>query len=125
MEQVYKKDGTLINLLQDADVEAGAKYIKFSNGILICWDYPLRSANVNSQWGSLYFGYIRESIKFPMPFIYAPVITLTCQNQNVICATLAKNGYTKDSINEVMLISAEAVSNYEMYLHYIAIGRWK
>ena len=125
MEQVYKKDGTLINLLQDVDVETGDNYIKFSNGTLICWGYPYQVTDVNIKWGSLYYCYLKDVVQFPIPFIDYPVVNLTCQNAGVICATLSSDGYTKSGINQVMITSAEPQSDYGFNLHYIAIGRWK
>lgn len=125
MQKVYKKDGTLINLLQDVDIDSKFGYLKLPDGSLICWGYPSITVNSVNTWGSIYYGYVDVDIEFPIPFINSPVIQLTCQRENVISANIAGDGYTKEKINRIMVVSATKQENYYIYLQWVAIGRWK
>ena len=56
MEQVYKKDGTLINLLQDVDISSGDNYIYFPDGTLICkGSFEVNGYGTSKGWLQVHF----------------------------------------------------------------------
>ena len=37
-------------------VESGDKYIKFDNGLMIQWGHIIKDIDINTAWGSVYYG---------------------------------------------------------------------
>ena len=97
-------DGTLTwgNKKVDTIEEQGEEYIRYSNGIQICWSYITAGATVTKN--------------FPKSFSQPPNISLTSDTSNtdsrVTCQCTSQ--------------TVTAYRNFEYYgSFYIAIGRWK
>lgn len=116
-----KKTNELIQLISVAD--AGNGYIRFSNGLQICYmsiygEKP--SDNTGNCRGAI--------IKFPMPFINNPIITLSRYLNDIYL----NNEYMKDihygrlTHESFMIIGFnEADEANVINFSYIAIGKWK
>ena len=112
-------------LLKDSAIIHGnnefGRYIKFSNGDLICWRYIRTTPNYVSTWGNFnFFNFI--NIQFPHEFADPPFVSVT-----VISGPTYILGQVKR--DAVKLIECElfkndsAVQQGEFYM--FAIGRWK
>ena len=86
----------------DTIEEQGEEYIRYSNGIQICWGYVDAGVTV--------------TINFPKSFLKRPSISVTCNT------TDTNSVVTAQATNQTMT----ACCNFEYYgSFYIAIGRWK
>ena len=86
----------------DTIEEQGEEYIRYSNGIQICWGYADAGVTV--------------TINFPKSFLKRPSISVTCNT------TDTNSVVTAQATNQTMT----ACCNFEYYgSFYIAIGRWK
>ena len=86
----------------DTIEEQGEEYIRYSNGIQICWGYVDAGVTV--------------TINFPKSFLKRPGISVTCNT------TDTNSVVTAQATNQTMT----ACCNFEYYgSFYIAIGRWK
>lgn len=123
MEQVYKKDGTLINLLQDVDIEVvenNGIAIKFSNGYMIAYGFIGLYGTFEDK--GVYLCTLEVNTSFPV----------SCVDSNpVVCATIsgATGGIYRlekdvDKIKSITLIGNGAYG-FSTIANYIAIGRWK
>lgn len=114
-----------VKLLKDSAIIHGnnefGRYIKFSNGVLICWRYVSTTPTYISQWGNL-FHYEIQNFQFPYVFADAPFV----QVSNIGGHTFLTGQIQR---NEARIIKAElmkneqSISNCEFYI--LAVGRWK
>lgn len=125
MKSVYKKDGTLINLLQDVDIEAGTSYIKFPNGIAIVFmkkDFEGSFVALGGEYRLM----LNNPFIFPIKFIEIPTITVSTAN-TIDYAYCSAVGVVRDntSINILALGRPTEIKNTTVGVQVIAIGRWK
>ena len=114
--------------------ESGDNYIRFSNGLQICYDYieihnpPLRQVD-----GS------KENVLFPVPFINGNIYITCTRDCGGFTADLVNNSpavwYYHGHMSTIgfqvcgdpnadKTIKDDLSTNY-MYFSYIAIGKWK
>lgn len=127
MIEVYDKNGTKLNLLQDSDIESEKdSFIKFPDGTLICYGYLEREdVSFSMQTGSMYRAIIDSNITFPIPYVTYPRVVVTsgsdadyqyCDVYGVI--------RNKEGISRIDLLKPVNETG-NVLLQYIAIGRWK
>ena len=125
MESVYKKDGTLINLLQDVDIEAGTSYIKFPNGIAIVFMKKDFEGDFVAQGGE-YRLVLENPFTFPFSFVDYPTISVTTANTDdyAYCSVV---GVLRglNMITQISLGRPTAITGNRVGVQVIAIGRWK
>lgn len=104
------------NLLNNLLTNSGDNYLKFSNGILICWG----NGNFTTSTGGV--GFYETDITFPVPFkdknSYSISFTQTNQWDTGKIATLGKSWSSGGSA-----IIFSNSPNWDFT--YIAIGKWK
>lgn len=125
MESVYKKDGTLINLLQDVDIEAGTSYIKFSNGIAIVFMKKDFEGDFVAQGGE-YRLVLGNPFTFPFSFVDYPTISVTTANTDdyAYCSVVGVQR-NLSMITQIALGRPTAITGNIVGVQVIAIGRWK
>lgn len=125
MESVYKKDGTLINLLQDVDIEAGTSYIKFPNGIAIIFMRKDFEGDFVAQGGE-YRLVLGDPFTFPFSFVDYPTISVTTANTEdyAYCSVVGVQR-NLSMIMQIALGRPTAITGNVVGVQVIAIGRWK
>ena len=95
-------DSHIVDTIEEQGVETYSGYIRYSNGIQICWGYIGAGVTV--------------TINFPKSFSQRPSISVTSNT------TDTNSVVTAQATNQTMT----ACCNFEYYgSFYIAIGRWK
>ena len=95
-------NGNKVDTIEEQGVETYSGYIRYSNGIQICWGYIGAGAAVTKN--------------FPKSFSQRPSISVTSNT------TDTNSVVTAQATNQAMT----ACRNFEYYgSFYIAIGRWK
>ena len=119
MESVYKKDGTLINLLQYDDIVSGTNYIKFPSGTLICFGSFVINVEFKEE-GNMNISRTSTSQQFPIQFIETPSLSLLSASSGAIY----RCEYDRNKIFNIIMFSNN-ISTSKSTIKYIAIGRWK
>nr|DAU93665.1 MAG TPA: hypothetical protein [Caudoviricetes sp.] len=103
---------------------SGYYALKYPNGILEIVAYFERAVSFY-QSGNLYRGDVIEDIKFPIPFVNLPNVTVTTLSSEdyVYCAVC---GVIRD-MNSIKRITVQkgTAGNGNVSFHYRAIGFWK
>ena len=73
-------------------------------------------------YNTMYYGAINCNHSFPIAFISAPVVTTTIHSDNLTC--LDGLGISATKINWIGIMSPQTSVN-NVYIDFIAIGRWK
>lgn len=112
--------------------EIGDNYIKFENGLLVCWGQKVSGGvPITNQWGSIYSsGSSNPKLKFddfPIPFTEIPTITYTSRPDFNNSWFMADDGMKPTTKNPggVQLLRGTSNNECSAILNYIAIGRWK
>lgn len=120
MEQVYKKDGTLINLLQDVDISSGDNYIYFPDGTLICKG----SFGVNGNGTSKGYLQVHFPAEFKDKLSSITITNIYSYNDSIVwnLSDIKEDGFNAyyNCLDGSSLNSSQNAS-----ASYIAIGRWK
>lgn len=111
-------------LNSDIGSNANGSYIKFANGILICWYYDTVSDQaLNTPYGDFFLG--SRTMTFPIPFISPPAVTCSMFRWG----TSASWGMAAaSSVNTCLLYGLDIISREAgtaTAISYIAIGKWK
>jgi hypothetical protein len=116
----------------DFPVEVGANgiwtYRKWNSGIAECWGTKQEKVDITQRWewetgNVVCFGLVSAS-EFPFKFAATPHCQVTVATGNAAwhaCNDCAYVDYTQP----VMLYRAEAIADYDCYITYYAIGRYK
>lgn len=120
MESVYKKDGTLINLLQDVDISSGDNYIYFPDGTLICKG----SFGVNGDGASRGWLQVHFPAEFKDKLSSITITNIYSYNDSIVwnLGDIDEYGF-KAYYN--CLDGSSLNSNQIASAFYVAIGRWK
>lgn len=125
MKTVYEKNGNTVNLLQDSDIENGANYIKFPNGIAIVFMKKDFEGDFVAQGGE-YRLVLETPFTFPFSFIEYPTISVTTANikDYAYCSVVGvQRGL--NMITQIALGRPTAITGNSVGVQVIAIGRWK
>lgn len=125
MKTVYEKNGNVVNILQDSDIENGTNYIKFPNGIAIVF----MKKDFNGSFvalGGEYRLMLNDPFMFPIEFIEVPAITVSTAN-TIDYAYCSSVGIVRDNtgIKILALGRPTEIKNTTVGVQVIAIGRWK
>lgn len=106
----------------DTIEEQGEGYIRYSNGIQICWGKISRTSSSKS-WDIFYESSESFSENYPKSFISLPAVT-TGSDGNDFCLIEAARGTTTQTPN-MFAIRPSEFTDRTFTISYIAIGRWK
>ena len=103
-------------------------WIKYSDGTMICTRTMPITISCNKQWGSLYYGTNTDTWNFPQTFIAPPIMSIKCINTG--SGSFFAGEYTGLEIGNsyfknIDIIRPNSYNNIEVFVHCIAIGRWK
>lgn len=128
------------NIFNTNNIEYGSTengtYIKFPDGILICFNgkFVTGTVEANHRWngeGPLY-GYLYDPFPdFPVKFIETPKAYgfSIASSSSIYYANGFRNGTTEgihaNNIGGCYIFSGKAVENDPFYLSYYAVGKWK
>ena len=109
--------------IQEAGSNSNGNYIKFSNGILVCYVTKTYRIAITNAWGSLYESARTQLGTWPVAFIEAPVMAWACvKGTSVWLEAVAP---TNTSIGNSWFMRPVGEPNAETTMTYIAIGKWK
>lgn len=113
MQELFKRDGTQVSLLQDVDLQSSSNYLKLPDGTLIQYgEYITENTD-------------RATIYFNIPFIDTKYSICIEQSWFTIHQTRTLNNKQKTSC-EVVFFNSELTTIFGGHRgNYIAIGRWK
>ena len=128
-ENVEYNNDTLKNTL-DKIIESGSndngRWIKYSDGTMICYASVLREINFYSS-GSSYTGETTSKITFPQQFAETPRVTMNTQHDGDYYYCIVY-GFLRDktSITKITFLRTSSPNAaVEIPFAYIAIGKWK
>ena len=122
---LFIQDADIINLDGVADFivsqgsNADGHWIRYANGIQICWREDLSPLTADATSGGMYYGY--RSLNFPQNFIDTPTVTNTSRR----ISGMQWTGLRGVSTTHVDLYLISTSNGSSGYLNYMAIGRWK
>lgn len=112
-------------LLKEHSIEHGnnefGRFVKFYNGVLICWRYISISPYYMYPWGNMHF-FAFQNMQYSHIFVDAPFVSIT----NIGGSTYIVGQVKRDNekITECELFKHDNnVKGAEFYI--FAIGRWK
>ena len=107
----------------DTIEEQGDGYIRYSNGLQICWGKISRTTSSSAPWNNFYESSENFSENYPKSFISLPAVTAG-SNGDEYCFIEAAKGTTTQT--PIMLATRPSeFTNLKFTISYIAIGRWK
>jgi hypothetical protein len=117
----------------DAIVEQGTKdnwyYRKYANGTAECWRRVSQTVDINTEWGSVYYGNCEE-VEFPFSFYTAPIVNATVESGYALwlmswtgSASVGTTLANKPA--SLRVARPTAVTGANIIIAYHAIGRWK
>ena len=115
-----------INANEGIIVDSGNGYIKYGNGIMICYGRVSRTVNLNTQWSptGLWYGVTMAGETFAKEFTGIPFVQMSVESSSTCWLTPAGTSLATKTYNYQLLSGAEQ-SNLSVYINYVAIGTWK
>ena len=113
MQKVFDKLGNEKQLLENNDIEFGEGYIKFSNGILICF------GRVEAKAGE-----VEGMYTYAKTFISIPVTVAVHNWSNISRGQVTVGGRSRTQVNVEIYDNDNDISR-DRHADLISIGRWK
>lgn len=97
-------------------------WIKYADGTMICYGI-FTGTLTTAAWGTIADGNLSGTFTFPQSFINVPIITaVDCSGYSFMITQIIS---TQTGVSKITLARSNAVSNVNVSVSYIAIGRWK
>ena len=122
---------TAINGILESGSNANGSYIKFSDGTMVCYSTQLFSnVNCSTAWGNIYSNSNdkRNFNNFPVSFVDEPIVTMRLATGNAdgwIMSANINGGPSTTNPGGWQMCRATSNSSCNIYVSYIAIGKWK
>lgn len=100
------------------------RYMKFSDGSLICMISVTYTGAISTQSGSMYYGSAISLGSWPVSFTATPYISISVRSVND-CFAANISGASATSAGTTYLWSNRSKNSNTYYIDVIAIGRWK
>nr|WP_289038291.1 phage tail spike protein [uncultured Allobacillus sp.] len=125
---LYTGDGP-VDAIVDQGSNADGEYIRYANGIQICW-HDIEHTNVSTSRSSYQIDWFRASVYwyYPMPFVDSPSAHYSARVSTdgiISLAPVMQRIYSKSTTRLASQIVSPDDFNEVMHLSYFAIGRWK
>lgn len=104
---------------------SGTNYIRYTNGLQICWGRWSTNVTIDTTQGGIYYGVVPTLPTFPVPFTENPAINVNHVNGSAIYCACCAIGVSYTNITHLAFYRGSAISNATISLNYTAIGRWK
>lgn len=113
----YINDESLSDILDELSVDSqSTNYIRYANGVQICWaTIELQNLVRNQGYSHVYY--------FPKPFTSTPSVTVNYSSGYAVDTGIASEG--ADNTHCTFWIKNTAIDVQTFYINYIAIGYWK
>ena len=107
----------------------GWQWRKYANGTAECWRRVSQKVNIETEWGSVYYGNCEE-VNFPFAFYSAPIVNATVESGYgmwLMAWTGSDSAGTTLATKPASLrvVRPTAVTEASIIIAYHAIGRWK
>ena len=122
-EYTFPKATNATNATNWSGCTQGSNFIKFPNGIQICFGRATINIAVNIATGYLYYGTWNDSIPFPVPFSDTPAVTL--QPEGNLLKSAGLKSFTSSAITGINLFDSQSRGAQNWLISWVAIGRWK
>lgn len=103
--------------------EIGEDYIRYNNGLQICWINKNDNVTVNSAYGSLYQG--TYTWIFPVAFSASPLVSIGAMRWGTGASWGTLSGAPTTTQAVLRCIDAFTRASGSTYINAIAIGWWK
>ena len=121
-----KIEDELVTLEDGSIVEKGTGYIKYGNGIMICYGRVSKTVSLNTQWNptGLWYCSAITGETFAEEFTSIPMVQMSVESVTT-CWLVPSSISTKAKTYSYQLLSGATQSNITAYINYVAIGTWK
>lgn len=100
----------------------GSNYIRYENGLQICWGSVSREVSATGAWGNIFSGGISNAINFDVSFTSAPSVSASVNDSSFTVGRLVRSA---SAITGLELYRGSSASATSVTVSYIAIGKWK
>ena len=123
MENKLEIGGQTIFGMESGGNSTDGYWIKYADGRLICYGKtPPMNSGTLTLYSGMYYGVIECEYNFPMAFISVPIVSTTIHSDNL---TVCDGLYVLSTkIRHIGILTPQS-SVDNVYVDYIAIGRWK
>ena len=122
VNQLDRIEDTLANIVETGGSSSG-NYIKFSNGVMICYGKKTVSTGSWAQWGNAVNWDESNVLSFPHTFDNAISCTTTICGS--FAASIVRTQFDNNGITQITFSRASGANNSDMIFSYIAIGTWQ
>ena len=136
---LYEDDGNGVSVplatkyasMAEAGVEeSGNGYIRYKNGIQMCWGTIMKTVTTWSAWGSVYNSDVRFSASYPKAFISTPILNVSARIDNystLSCIQESDSQPSNTDIGEWTIArpTVPGAQNLTGHVDFFAIGMWK
>lgn len=114
-----------VNVGEGIIVDKGTGYIKYANGIMICYGKANKTASGFSGWGNIYLSSSVSGETFAKAFTTLYSVQMSIEGTN--SCWLINSGYTSSTTKtqSYQVARADSPSSIAFTINYIAIGTWK
>lgn len=117
------------NTIVEMGSNTNGSYIKWDNGLMICYKTVSGSTNISTAWGSLYVSSDIAGGTMPQTFISTPSITYSGNNstgtQFMISSNSTGSGGSVSNFGNLCLVRPNSRTGVPYEISFIAIGKWK
>ena len=114
-----------VNVGDGIIVDKGTGYIKYGNGIMICYGKSqVKTTTCTDSWGSLKISPQISGEDYTQQFVSVICSTISISGTQS-CWLINANNPTTTKTQTYQLARADSSSSLSFYLHYITIGTWK
>lgn len=103
-------------------VASGDNYVRYANGLQICWGSKAYTLSATTQWGCMYEGAINDYMTFPVAFSSTPNISFNSIETTVF---FESSNISTTGCKPTYVCRPLSTSTMTCTLAYIAIGKWK
>ena len=117
----HKSD--LVAYITESGSNSNGRYIKYSDGTMVCWGNFSVTGNVTGEWGSLYGQEITNPATFPATFKEVNVVNINTSGD--YSALIGRVNASTSKITFLQIARPWALSNTTLWFDYVARGTWK
>lgn len=116
----------LSDLFMEYDSNSNGRYVKFSDGTMICWKNIIYSTAINSAYGNIYRSDPYAASNWPAEFIDTPSYVMLSDHPSYHSWVTVQGTPSETEAPSFMLLRATAIAGALNYnVRFVAIGRWK
>lgn len=117
------------NNIIESGSNANGKYVKYSDGTMICYKTLTGTTDITTAWGSLYTSADVNLGNFASYFLARPTIIISPQAQTgtqyMLSTQSGSSSGSSSSAGSITLIRPNSRTGVAYILDVVAIGKWK